>query len=130
MKKGWMHASRIFLGIVFFVAGINGYFVYFGLDPFIATSPEAMALFIFDYLLLAEKSLEVIGGVLLLWNLFIPLTLAVLAPIIVNILLLHVFVDHSLLLLAVLMTTAYSYLIYGYFHYYKGLFVKKAKWKE
>ncbi|WP_052484030.1 hypothetical protein [Bacillus sp. OxB-1] len=48
---------RFFLGIVFLVAGINGYFVIFGWEPFMATSPEAMALFAFDYLLIAEKSL-------------------------------------------------------------------------
>ena len=60
-----MLISRVFLGVVFLLAGLNGYFVIFGLEPFIATSPEAMALFEFEYLLIVEKSLEVICGILL-----------------------------------------------------------------
>ncbi|UYZ22485.1 hypothetical protein [Mesobacillus jeotgali] len=63
-----MHVCRLFLGVVFLLAGINGYFVIFGLEPFIATSPEAMALFQFDYLLVVEKSLEIICGILLITN--------------------------------------------------------------
>ncbi|MCD8510606.1 MAG: hypothetical protein LRY73_12530 [Bacillus sp. (in: Bacteria)] len=80
----------------FLGAGINGYFVIFGLDPFIPTSPEAMILFQFDYLLIVEKTLEIICGILLLLNRFIPLTIAILAPIVANIFLLHVFVDQFL----------------------------------
>ena len=68
------------MGIVFLVAGINGYVYLFGLEPFIATSPEAMQLFQFDYLLVVEKSLEIICGILLLANRYVPLALAILAP--------------------------------------------------
>ncbi|MEH7253088.1 hypothetical protein V7111_13245 [Neobacillus niacini] len=52
--------SRLFLGVVFLVTGLNGYFVIFGFEPFIATSPDAMALFEFQYLLIVEKTIEVI----------------------------------------------------------------------
>lgn len=109
-----MHICRVFLGVVFLGAGINGYFVIFGLEPFVPTSPEAMILFQFDYLLIAEKTLEVICGTLLLINRFIPLTIAILAPIVANIFMLHVFVDHSLLLLAILLAIALSYLLFYY----------------
>ena len=94
----WMHICRLFLGVIFLVAGVNGYFVIFGLEPFIATSPEAMALFEFNYLLIAVKSVEIICGILLLTNQFIPLAIALLSPLIANIFLLHLFLDHSLLL--------------------------------
>ena len=72
--------ARFFLGIVFLVAGINGYVYLFGLEPFVATSPEAMQLFQFDYLLVVEKSLEIICGILLLANRYVSLALAILAP--------------------------------------------------
>ena len=85
MIKILMHISRLFLGVVFLIAGINGYFVIFGFEPFIATSPEAMALFEFKYLLIAEKSLEVICGILLIINQFIPLAISILSPIVTNI---------------------------------------------
>ncbi len=114
LPKRLMHLCRLFLGIVFLVAGINGYFVIFGLDPFIETSPEAMALFEFNYLLIAEKTLEILCGILLLSNQFVPLTIAILSPIVANIFLLHVFLDHSLLLLAVLLVLMLGYLLFYY----------------
>ena len=114
MQKKLIVVARFFLGIVFLVAGINGYVYLFGLDPFVATSPEAMQLFQFDYLLVVEKSLEIICGILLLANRYVPLAIAILAPLIANIFLLHVFVDHSLLVPAIVMVIAYGYLLYHY----------------
>lgn len=116
--------SRLFLGLVFLGAGVNGYFVIFQLDSFIATSPEAMALFQFSYLLVIEKALEIVCGLLLLTNRYVPLSLAVLSPIIVNILLLHLFLDHSLLLLAVLLVISYCYLFYHYRNNFKMILEK------
>jgi uncharacterized membrane protein YphA (DoxX/SURF4 family) len=114
MQKKLMIVARFFLGIVFLVAGINGYVYLFGLEPFVATSPEAMQLFQFDYLLVIEKSLEIICGILLLVNRYVSLALAILAPLVANIFLLHLFVDHSLLALAIVMVIAYGYLLYHY----------------
>ena len=125
MAKIFMHISRLFLGVVFLLAGLNGYFVIFGLEPFIATSPEAMALFEFEYLLIAEKSLEIICGILLLINQFIPLALAILSPIIANIFLLHLFLDHSLLLLAVILIITYGYLLFFYKDNFIAILEKK-----
>ncbi|WP_432361575.1 hypothetical protein [Sporosarcina sp. UB5] len=127
MAKVLLHVSRLFLGFVFLVAGVNGYFVIFGLEPFIATSPDAMALFEFNYLLIAEKSLEIICGILLLTNQFIPLAIAILAPIVVNIFLLHLFLDHSLLLLAILLVIALGYLLFFYRQNFVRIVERKAK---
>ncbi|WP_262176398.1 hypothetical protein [Saccharococcus sp. Marseille-Q5394] len=126
LAKMALHCSRIFLGVMFLVAGINGYFVIFGWEPFIATSPEAMALFQFKYLLITEKSLEIICGILLLSNRFVPLAIAILAPIVTNILLLHLFLDHSLLPLAVLLVLAIGYLLFSYRKNFTGIVERKA----
>ena len=96
MNRRLIHLCRWLLGGIFLGAGINGYVVFFGYDPFIATSPEAMALFMFDYLLFIEKTLEVVCGILLLANQFVPLSIAILSPIVANIFLLHLFVDPTL----------------------------------
>jgi uncharacterized membrane protein YphA (DoxX/SURF4 family) len=124
MQKKMMIVARFFLGIVFLVAGINGYVYLFGGEPFVATSPEAMQLFQFDYLLVVEKSLEIICGIFLLANRYVPLALAILAPLIANIFLLHVFVDHSLLALAIVMVIAYGYLLYHYRMYFRRILEK------
>lgn len=125
MTNIFTHLSRLLLGVIFLVAGVNGYFVIFGLEPFIVTSPEAMALFEFKYLLIAEKSLEIICGVLLLINLFVPLALAILSPIVANIFLLHFFLDHSLLLLAVILIILHGYMLHYYRNNFKSILEKK-----
>ncbi|MEH7111482.1 DoxX family membrane protein [Neobacillus niacini] len=125
MTKQLMLVCRLFLGVVFLVAGLNGYFVILGLEPFIATSPDAMALFEFNYLLIVEKTLEVICGILLLINQFIPLAIAILSPIVANIFLLHLFLDHSLLPLAVLLVLTLGYLLFYYRRNFMSLLERK-----
>ncbi|WP_180953621.1 hypothetical protein [Bacillus sp. T33-2] len=60
MTKVLKLIPRAFIEFIFLVAGLNGYFVIFEREPFIATSPKAMALFEFQYLLIFEKSLGII----------------------------------------------------------------------
>ncbi|TCN25060.1 DoxX family membrane protein [Mesobacillus foraminis] len=126
MEKIIRFTARSLLGLIFLVAGINGYFVIFGLKPFIATSEAAMRMFPFSYLLIAEKSLEVVCGLLLIMNIFIPLALAVLAPIVVNIFLLHLLVDQSLLLLAIFLAVCYGYMVFVHRNSFRSLFVKEG----
>ncbi|MGG1572630.1 hypothetical protein [Fictibacillus sp. NRS-1165] len=45
MTRALLHINRVLLGLIFLIAGVNGYFVIVGLDPFIETSPEAMDMF-------------------------------------------------------------------------------------
>ncbi|WP_088102091.1 DoxX family membrane protein [Halalkalibacter urbisdiaboli] len=116
--------SRIILGFIFFVAGVNGFFVLAGLEPFFSTSEQAMALFEYQFLLVFVKAFEVIFGVLLLMNRYVSLALAMLLPITANIFLLHLLVDHSLLPLALLLIACHGYLIYMYRNNFSGLLKK------
>ncbi|CAM4287368.1 hypothetical protein BAMA_04090 [Bacillus manliponensis] len=125
MNKIIIHISRCLLGIVFFIAGLNGYFVIFHFEPFIPTSSKVMAIFEFKYLLVFEKSLEIICGVLLLLNRFVPLALVILSPIVVNILLFHLFLDYSLLLIAILLFIMNIYMLFAYRKNFVSLLEKK-----
>jgi uncharacterized membrane protein YphA (DoxX/SURF4 family) len=84
--------ARIALGLVFFVFGLNGFLHFLPVPP-----PPARALPFVGGLLGAGyffpllKGLEVAAGIALLANRFVPLALAVLAPIIVNIAAFHLF---------------------------------------
>jgi uncharacterized membrane protein YphA (DoxX/SURF4 family) len=125
MSEHIVRIIRLILGFIFLVAGINGYFVIFDLEPFIPTSPEAMSLFQFKYLLVIEKSLEILCGILLITNQFIPLTVVILAPITANIFLLHLFRDRSLLLLAILIVLCHAYLGFFYRGNFRSLLLRK-----
>ncbi|MCP8615302.1 hypothetical protein [Salirhabdus salicampi] len=124
--KNLIIVTRMLLGFIFLIAGVNGYFVLFHIDPFIETSPYALTMFPYQYFLVLEKTVEIISGLLLLLNRFIPLTLIVLSPIITNIFFLHLFVDHSLLPLAILLVILHSYLLYQYRQYFTPLFKKST----
>jgi uncharacterized membrane protein YphA (DoxX/SURF4 family) len=108
-------AARLFLGLVFTVFGLN-FFAHFLPTP---TPPPgaaafAGALFNSGYLFPLLKSIEVVAGLLLLTGRFVPLTLAVLAPIVVNIVGFHVALAPSGTPLALAVLAAEIYLAWVY----------------
>lgn len=86
--------ARWLLGAVFFVFGLNGFSNF--IPPPTEPMPEgAVALGVAfmnsGYLMQFIKGTEVLGGLLLLANRFVPLALVVLAPIVLNIVAFHLF---------------------------------------
>jgi hypothetical protein len=83
-------AARVVLGLVFFVFGLNGFLQFLPQPP---APPRAGAflgaLAATGYMFPLIKATEVIAGALLLGNRFVPLALALLSPIVVNIFLFH-----------------------------------------
>jgi uncharacterized membrane protein YphA (DoxX/SURF4 family) len=108
-------ATRTLLGLVFFVFGLNG-FLQFLPQP---SMPERAGAFLgglaaSGYMFPLIKSVEVIGGALLLSNRFVPLALALIAPNVVNIVLFHAVLAPgglpvALFVLALQLVTAWSY---------------------
>ncbi|HAM80562.1 hypothetical protein [Ornithinibacillus bavariensis] len=119
--------AEILLGLIFLGAGLNGYVVLFGFEPFAPTSPAATEFLGDGYLLAMEKGVEIIAGVLLLIRRFVPLVLIVLASLIVNIIAFHLFVDIDLLWLAIVVAVLEGVLLWCYRRSYKGLLVSKTK---
>jgi uncharacterized membrane protein YphA (DoxX/SURF4 family) len=109
------NASRILLGIIFFVFGLNGFLRFMPNPPMPAAAGAFMGgLAATGYMFPLIKSVEVIAGLLLLSNRFVPLALAILAPNVVNILLFHAVlapggVVVALFVLALELFTAWSY---------------------
>jgi hypothetical protein len=110
-------AGRVTLGLVFFVCGLNG-FLNFLPQPDGAQPEAAMALgkafMSAGYLFPLIAGTEAVGGALLLSNRFVPLALALLAPVIVNILAFHAFLAPAglglaLVLLAIELCLAWAY---------------------
>jgi hypothetical protein len=83
-------AARLLLGAIFLVFGLNG-FLGFLPQPPISDAGGAFlgALGATGYMFSLIKGTEVIAGLLLLGNRFVPLALTLLAPIIVNIVAFH-----------------------------------------
>ncbi len=74
------------------------------------------------YILKVVGFFEMVIGLLFIINKWVPFGLLLLAPITVNILLFHVFLDTPGLVIALVITIINAVLIYKYWRYYKPLF--------
>jgi uncharacterized membrane protein YphA (DoxX/SURF4 family) len=105
--------ARILLGLIFFVFGLNGFL------NFLPTPPPSEKMMAFASGLMASgyffpflKGVEVICGALLLSGAFVPLALVVLAPIILNIFLVHAFLAPDGVVLALVIGALEIYLAF------------------
>ncbi|UTW60900.1 DoxX family membrane protein [bacterium SCSIO 12741] len=94
MKAKITMVLRILLGLMMVFFGLNGFFHFMPLPP----APEAAANFMgalvnSGYLMVLVKGLEVIAGLLLIFNLYTRAALTILAPIMLNAFLFHLFLD-------------------------------------
>jgi len=107
--------ARIALGLGFTVFGLNAFLHFM---PLPAPPPGAGAflgaLGASGYLFPLLKATEVVSGLLLLSGMFVPLALAVLAPILVNIIGFHLFLEPSGLPVPLALIAAEIYLAWTY----------------
>ena len=93
--------ARLLLGLVFTVFGLNGFLHFI---PNMAMPDRAVSFFAAlaatGYMLPLLFTTQVVGGVLLLLGRCVPLALVLLAPVVVNIVLFHMFLDPGGLLIA------------------------------
>jgi hypothetical protein len=81
--------SRILLGLIFLVFGLNGFLHFIPAPMPTGVAGQFFGALFVSHYLVAIFALQLIAGVLLLANRFVVLALAILAPILVNITLFH-----------------------------------------
>lgn len=115
--------ARILLGLIFFVFGLNGFLNFLPAPPMPeAAGAFAGALAATGYMFPLIKAIEVLVGVLLLTNKFVPLALILLAPITLNIVLFHGVLAPAGIALPVIIVLLHVYLASTYKAAYKPLF--------
>ena len=118
--------ARTLLGIVFLFFGLNGFlhFIPAQMPPGLAGQfAGAMAQSHYD---LVVSGIQVIGGVLLLVNRFVPFALTILGPVIVNILLFHFLLFPVGWQPGVVCALLWIFLFIRYRQYFSGIFVQRA----
>src|SRR6266571_3727950 len=106
--------ARLLLGLIFVVLGLNGFLNFLSMGP-MPTGLDGQfigALFMSHYYWIVA-GLQVIGGLLLLVNRFVPLALVFLGPVIVNIICYHVFLNHSGAGFAAVVTVLWFIVFFG-----------------
>jgi len=107
--------ARLALGLAFFVFGLNGFFHFLPQPPMSGPPADfAGALFATGYMFPLIKGTEVVAGLLLLSNRYVPLALALLAPVVVNIVAFHAFLAPAGLALPIILLALQLYLARSY----------------
>ena len=113
---------RVLLGLMFVVFGSNIFLHFIPMPPLPATLARdfSKALMQSHYIYVVGL-LQVIGGLLLLTGRYVPLGLTLLGPVIVNILLFHIFLDRSGLPMAIIVAVLALFLLWRYRTNFAGL---------
>jgi putative oxidoreductase len=113
---------RMLLGLMFVVFGSNIFFHFIPMPepkPSLATD-FSMALMKSGYMYVIG-GLQVAGGLLLLIGRYVPLGLTLLGPVIVNILLFHIFLERTGLPMAIVVSVLALFLLWRYRSNFAGL---------
>jgi len=119
---------RSWLGFVYLVFGLDYFFHFIPYQPLHTGKPGALVAGLkgTGYIYTMMKTIQIAGGLSLLFNRYAPFFAVVLFPISLNVLLFHTILVPSGWLMGVLLIVPNLFLGYAYRKYYQGLFVAKA----
>ena len=112
---------RVLLGLIFVVFGSNGFLHFIPTPPMQGASAAFVGAMADTGYLKAVAAFQIAGGALLLVGRFIPLGLTLLGPVIVNILLFHIFIDRAGLTAAFVVAALALFLLWRYRTSFAGL---------
>jgi len=114
--------ARYLEGVIFLVMGLNGFLHFIPFPPPQGVAGQFFGALYVSHYLWVIFVFQVIPGALLLVNRYVPLALAMLAPVIVNILTFHVLMAPSGLPLALFVAILWVLIFIGVRPAFSGLF--------
>src|SRR5438105_7675784 len=123
------NVSRFLLGFIFLVFGLNGFLHFIPMPPPSGVAAQFLgSMFVTKYLLFVF-AIQLIGGVLLLINCYVPIALTILGPIILNILLFHGLMNRDGLGLALFITILWAVVFASVRSAFAGIFEARVETK-
>jgi uncharacterized membrane protein YphA (DoxX/SURF4 family) len=117
--------ARVLLGLVFTVFGLNAFLHFFPSPPVPGLAGQFMGALLGSHYYVIAFGTEIIGGAMLLSNRYVPLALALLGPVIVNILSFHLFLDSENIAPAIVVAVLWFLVFSQVRSAFAGLFVAK-----
>jgi putative oxidoreductase len=114
--------ARYLAGVIFVVMGLNGFLNFIPFPPPGGIAAQFMGALYLSHYLWVIFAFQLIAGVLLLLNRYVPLAVAVLAPVIVNILTFHALMAPSGLPLALFVAVLWAVIFIDVRPAFSGLF--------
>jgi putative oxidoreductase len=122
LMKYLIHTVRILLGLVFAFFGSNAFFHFLPMPAMQGEAGAFIGALMHSGYLYPIAALQVLGGLCLLSNRFVPLGLTLLGPVIVNIDLYHLFLDRSGLPMALIVSLFSLFLLWIYRYRFPAIF--------
>ena len=119
--------ARLVLGLLFVVFGVNPWLQFLPLPELNEPATAFFSAMAASYLLTFVKITEVVGGLLLLTGRFVPLALIILAPVVLNILFFHIFLDLTGLVMALFIVAVEIFLAWAYRDAFTGVLAMNAQ---
>jgi hypothetical protein len=113
--------ARVLLGLMFTVFGSNAFLHFIPIPKLEGHAAEFMSAMAGTGYMQAIAAFQVAGGLLLLVGRYIPLGLTLLGPVIVNIVLYHIFIDRSGLPMALIVSAIALFLLWRHRANFAGL---------
>jgi putative oxidoreductase len=119
--------ARYLAGVIFLVFGLNGFLNFIPVPPPGGIAGQFMGAMYASHYLWVISAFQVIAAVLLLVDRYVPLAVAVLAPVIVNILSFHALMAPSGLPLALFVAALWVVIFVGVRPAFAGLFQSRSQ---
>ena len=120
--------ARLLLGLIFLVFGLNGFLNFLSMGPMpTGVAGQFIGALFQSHYLHAVAAVQVIGGVLLLVNRFVPLALVLLGAVIANIFFYHLFMNFEGIPMAILVLILWLIVFYRHRQYFSGIFVQRTE---
>ena len=118
--------ARILLGLVFLVFGMNGFLSFIPGPMPSGLAGQFLGALTQSHYVFVISTLQVVGGVLLLVNRFVPLALTLLGPVIVNIFFFHLLMAPPGLPIAIFVVILWGIAAFRHRQSFSGIFVQKV----
>lgn len=114
MSRHLPTAARVLLGLAFTVFGLNFFLHFLPQPPMEPAAGAFVGALVAGKYLTVVKAVEVVAGLALLANVFVPLSLALLAPPLIGIVVFHAIYAPSGLILPIILIALEVYLAWAY----------------
>lgn len=118
---------RYLVGLVFIFFGSNAFLHFMPMPPMAGPAGQFMGALASTGYLQVIAALQVLGGLLLLFPRSVSLGILVLGPIVVNIVLFHLFMEHSGLPMALIVAALTLFLFWRYRQAFAGIFASRPQ---
>jgi putative oxidoreductase len=114
--------ARVLLGVIFTVFGLNGFLNFIPATPVPPLALQFVTALMESHYMVVVFAIQIVCGLLFLANRYVALALTIIAPVIVNIVLVHLLMAPAGLPLAFLVTVLWMVVAYNYRSAFSGLF--------